>query len=255
MEQRLRSLPGVTRANTVAVISPKGGVGKTTSTFLVGNLLASHLKLRAIAVDANPDFGTLARLAPDERRCERSLADLLDDAERLNTAAELRAYVSRMPTGLHVLGAPRDAELTASLGPDRYGELVAFLSCFYEVVLLDLGTGVAGPHARFAIERADQVVLVTTPEWVTATVVLDALSHLQHDRTTVAINKSLVCEADVRVIEERFRGEHLHRSVTIPQDEQLATMLDSGAYALDALDRGTRVAIKELGLAVSEQLV
>src|SRR5207247_3974918 len=33
--------------------------GKTTSTFLVGNLLAGHLKLRVVAVDANPDFGTL----------------------------------------------------------------------------------------------------------------------------------------------------------------------------------------------------
>ena len=135
---------------------------------MAGNLLAGHLKLRAIAVDANPDFGTLARLAPDGRRSERSLADLLADAERLKTAAELTPYVSRLPTGLHVLGAPRDAELTASLGPDRYGELVAFLGTFYEVVLLDLGTGVAGPLARFAIERADQVVLVTTPEWVTS---------------------------------------------------------------------------------------
>ena len=41
LEQRLRTLPGVTRPNTVALISPKGGVGKTTSTFLVGNLLAT----------------------------------------------------------------------------------------------------------------------------------------------------------------------------------------------------------------------
>src|SRR5207244_4730266 len=82
LEQRIRSLPGVTRPNTVALISPKGGVGKTTSTFVVGNLLATHLKLRVIAVDANPDFGTLARLSPDRRRSERSLADLLDDADR-----------------------------------------------------------------------------------------------------------------------------------------------------------------------------
>ena len=104
---------------------------------------------------------------------------MLDDADQLKTAAEVGRYVSRLPSGLHLLGAPRDAELTATLGPDRYGELVAFLSCFYEVVLLDLGTGVAGPLARFAIERADQVVLVTTPEWVTATVVLEALSHLR----------------------------------------------------------------------------
>jgi len=255
LERRIRTQPGVTRPNTVALISPKGGVGKTTSTFLVGNLLAAHLKLRVIAVDANPDFGTLARLAPDDRRAERSLVDLLDDAERLKTAAELNPYVSRLPTGLHLLGAPRDPELTASLGPDRYGELVAFLSCFYEVVLLDLGTGVAGPLANFAIERADQVVLVATPEWVTATVVLEALSHLQHDRTTVALNKSLLRAADVRVVEERFRGEHLHRSVAIPYDEQLATMLDSGSYGLDALRRPTRMAIKQLGLSVAEQLV
>jgi MinD-like ATPase involved in chromosome partitioning or flagellar assembly len=254
LERRIRTQPGVTRANTIALISPKGGVGKTTSTFIVGNLLATHLKLRAVAVDANPDFGTLARLAPDARRSDRSLADVLDDAERLHTAAELSAYVSRLPTGLHVLGAPRDAELTASLGPQRYGELVAFLSSFYEVVLLDLGTGVAGPLARFAIERADQVVLVTTPEWVTSTVVLEALAQLRHDRTTVLLNKSCLRIGDVRAIQECFRSEHLHRSVTIPHDERLATMLDSGTYSLDALARPTRIAAKRLGLAVAEQL-
>jgi MinD-like ATPase involved in chromosome partitioning or flagellar assembly len=154
-----------------------------------------------------------------------------------------------------VLGAPADAELTASLGPERYGELVALLGTFYEVVLLDLGTGVAGPLARFAIERADQVVLVTTPEWVTSTVVLQALQHVQHDHTTVAINKSRHGSLAVDTIEDRFRAEHLHRAVTIPFDERLATMLDSGTYTLDALGRGTRLAVKRLGLAVTDQLV
>ena len=255
LEQRIRGLPGVTRPNTVALISPKGGVGKTTSTFLVGNLLATHLKLRVIAVDANHDFGTLARLSADARRSERSLADLLDDADHLRTAAELNPYVSRQPSGLHVLGAPRDPDLTASLGPDRYRELMAFLSCFYEVVLLDLGTGVAGPLARFAIDRADQAVLVTTPEWITSSVVLDALAHVQHDRTTVALNKSLLRAGDLPAVEQRFRAEHLHRCVTIPYDEQLAAMLDAGHYTLDALRRSTRLAIKHVGLAVAEQLL
>jgi MinD-like ATPase involved in chromosome partitioning or flagellar assembly len=255
LERRLRAQPGVTRPNTIALISPKGGVGKTTCTFLAGNVLAGHLNVRAIAVDANPDFGTLARLAPDSRRSQRSLADLLADADRLKTAAELGPYVSRLATGLHVLGAPRDAELTASLGPDRYGELVAFLGTFYEVVLLDLGTGVAGPLARFAIDRADQVVLVTTPEWVTSTVVFEALSYVHHDHTTVAINKSQLGSGAADTIEDRFRAEQLHRAVTIPFDERLATMLDSGAYSLEALGRRTRVAVKRLGLAVADQLV
>jgi MinD superfamily P-loop ATPase len=98
-------------------------------------------------------------------------------------------------------------------------------------------------------------VLITTPEWITSTIVLDALSHLQDERTTVAINKSYLRSADVRAVEDRFRAEHLHRCVTIPYDEQLATMLDSGAYTLDALKRSTRLAIKCLGLAVAEQLV
>src|SRR3954451_16062489 len=107
LEQQLRSVAGVTRPNVVALISPKGGVGKTTATFVVGNLLAGHVKARVVAVDANPDFGTLARLSAEGRRSERSLADLLEDADRLKTAAELNRYVSRQPTGLHVLGAPR----------------------------------------------------------------------------------------------------------------------------------------------------
>src|SRR3954452_1543019 len=48
LEASLRRLPGVSRTNIVATLSPKGGCGKTTSTFLTGNVLASHLRLRAL---------------------------------------------------------------------------------------------------------------------------------------------------------------------------------------------------------------
>src|SRR3954465_10793811 len=77
LESSLRRLPGVSRTNIVATLSPKGGCGKTTSTFLAGNVLASHLRLRALAVDLNPDFGTLADLAPDRARAPMSLVELL----------------------------------------------------------------------------------------------------------------------------------------------------------------------------------
>src|ERR1044071_7167246 len=76
IEEQIRTVPGVTRANTVAMISPKGGVGKTTSSFVVGNLLSNTLRMRTIVVDANPDFGTLAALAPARLRPDRNLADL-----------------------------------------------------------------------------------------------------------------------------------------------------------------------------------
>jgi MinD-like ATPase involved in chromosome partitioning or flagellar assembly len=253
VEQRLRSQPGVTRANTVAVMSPAGGVGKTTCAFVLANVLATHLKLRVVVVDAGPGFGTLAQLAPRDRGAERGLVELLDDADRLHTAAELGAYVTRLTTGVHVL-APRSR--TARLGPDRYGELVALLSCFYEVVLLDLGSGAVGPLARFATRRADQLVLVTTAEWISTVAGLDALDHLQrHDHTTVAMNHCHRDATRTSAIEALFLAEGASHVVTIPPDEQLAAMLESRTYTLGALRSPTRTAIKRLGLAVADRLV
>ena len=95
LETSLRRLPGVSRTNIVATLSPKGGCGKTTSTFLTGNVLASHLRLRALAVDLNPDFGTLADLAPDRARAPMSLVELLRDKDAISSPGELRPYVSR----------------------------------------------------------------------------------------------------------------------------------------------------------------
>jgi MinD-like ATPase involved in chromosome partitioning or flagellar assembly len=254
VERRLLAHPGVTRANTVAVMSPRGGVGKTACTFVIANLLTSHLKLRVIAVDANPGFGTLAQLAPDNRRAKRGIADLLADADRLLTAAELGPYVSRLPTGLHVLTARWDRDRTDRLGPDRYGEVVALLSCFYDVVLLDLGTGMVGPLQKFAARCADQLVLVTTPDRVTALAALEALALLRYrEGTTVAINAP---QPDgTRAVEQCFAAEHPHRIVSLPHDAQLATMLESGTYTLGALRSPTRTAIKRLGLAVADRLV
>jgi MinD-like ATPase involved in chromosome partitioning or flagellar assembly len=255
--ERLLGRPArVTRPNTVAVASPKGGVGKTTCAFVLGNLLAGHQRLRCVAVDANPDFGTLAALAPDAATSTRSLTDLLHEADRVKTATQLRAYVSALPTGLHLLGAPREPEAMAELGPERYGELHALLSIFYDVVILDLGTGLTSPLARFALERADQVVLVTTPDWITAGIVYSAVEHLPHERATLAVNMvDAAPHLRPRVVEDLFRERRVHRCVSIPYDDRLRGMLDAGCYSVGALDRGTRVALKRLGVAATEQLV
>jgi MinD-like ATPase involved in chromosome partitioning or flagellar assembly len=255
-EQRLRARPAITRTNTVATISPKGGVGKTTTTFLLGNLLTSHLKLRVLAVDLNPDFGTLAALAPDRCRSENSLAELLRDESGIGSAAELRPYVSALPTGLHVLAAPVDADVMRQMSAALYDELLTFLEQFYEVILLDLGTGVTDPIAQFAIERADQAVVVTTAEWITATNVLVALRQLQLERATLVLNQAVKeTTGDSDAIAEQFRKQRLNQRIAIPYDQRLRTMLDSGTYSLPALGRPTRVPIKRLGLAVASQLV
>jgi hypothetical protein len=56
-------------------------------------------------------------------------------------------------------------------------------------------------------------------------------------------------------IESNFAARAISTRVTIPYDDRLRTMLDSGTYDLAALDRAMRVPIKELGLTVGQWLM
>lgn len=267
LEQQLRSGRRVTRTNTIAVISPKGGVGKTTCTFLLGNLLASHLKLRVLAIDANRDFGTLAELAPASGRVQKSAADLLAHLAKVDSAPALAPYVSALPSGLHLLAAPEHAEVMAEMDARHYGQLLAFLSRYYDAILLDLGTGIVDPLAQFALGRADQALVVTTPEFVTSSKVLGALRYLNteaerpdHDgpdeRLTVVLNRAPGSRSgDRQVIEAAFRRLGANRHVVIPHDERLRVMLDSATYTLESLERPSRIPLKQLGLTVAQRLV
>jgi MinD-like ATPase involved in chromosome partitioning or flagellar assembly len=271
VDAALLAAPKATRTNTIAVVSPKGGVGKTTCTFMIGTLLAEALNLRVVAVDANRDFGTLASLAPDELRAERSLADLLPHVDHIDSVSDVLAYVSRLRSGLHVLAAPEQAEVMAAMSPEAYGDLLDLLGRFYEVILLDLGTGIVDPLAQFGIRRADQALLVTTPEYVTADKVLRALRYLNAEagwdsgggdeslnrkRLTVVLNRApSERSGDRQVIESAFRRFGIGRHVTIPYDDRLRVMLDSATYSLQGLERPTRLPIKQLGVEVVEKLI
>ena len=253
VDEQLVHAPPMSHPNTVAVISPKGGVGKTTISFVLGNLLAEKLRLRVVALDANPDFGTLSALAPDDYRSMRSLADLLADSAQIESPAELNPYVARLSTGLHLLGAPAHAEVMAQMTPGLYSQLLDFLERFYEVVVLDLGTGITDPLAQFAVNRADQTVVITTPEWVTAAGVLGALRYLQLEQGTLVLNQAPSGRhaGNREVIEANFRRHGVETSATIPYDDRLRVMLDTGTYSLDALKLATRVPVKELGAAIA----
>ncbi|MDQ3608663.1 MAG: AAA family ATPase [Actinomycetota bacterium] len=258
LDDRLTKRRHVTRTNLVAVVSPKGGVGKTTSSFVVGDMLASRPKLRVLVVDTNPDFGTLGKLAPDSHASDHQLTDVIGQIDRIRSAAELDPFLASTPTGLHLLAAPQRPELMEAMSPEAYGQLLTFLGRFYHVIVLDLGTGLTDPLAQFALERADQAIVVAHPTWVTMSTVLDALDYvlkrLGGHQLTMALNQAPKGAA-VRPLEAKLANNSLSRQVTIPKDERLAEMLDHGTYVAEQLPRRTRVAIKHLALAVADQLV
>lgn len=265
LEAQLHEAGSLSRPNIVAVISPKGGVGKTSCTYLIGSLLSSRKHLRVLAVDANPDFGTLASLAPESMRSPHTAADLYEQLDSVSTSAAVRPYVTVLSGGLHILAAPERPEAMGALSPEHYAVLLAFVAQFYEVIVLDMGTGIVDPLAKLGVSRADHVLVVTDSEFATADRVLSALRHLDEpaddgeptaplERLTLIMNKMpSVGYGDT--LYEVFRKVGVRRQVAVPYDQQLATMLDTGTYTLEALRRPTRTAIREMGLFVAQRLV
>ena len=262
LERRLRSTGVLTRGNVIAVASPKGGVGKTTCTFLIGATLAARRGLRVVAVDADHDVGTLDLLVPNNGS-RRTARHALRDLDRIDSAAELAPYMAVHPSGLHVLAGPAGSATDPNELAANYGTIVALLERFYDVVLLDLGTGFANPVARFAMLRADQAIMVSGSDFVSSTRVAKASARLldpsgparlRPDRFTVIVNR-LTDHERLAALLPSYRELGARTVVALPEDPQLAAMLDTGTYSLGPLARGTRMAIRELALTTAQRFV
>ena len=126
------------RCATIAVISPKGGVGKTTTAALLGSLLAFLRRDRVVAVETNPDWGSLGRrLVPDH---PVFIDDLLAGPliDRRLSPTQLDAQLARGPDGLMVAPAPTDPERAKNLDETAYLTLFARLSELVGTLVLRL---------------------------------------------------------------------------------------------------------------------
>jgi MinD-like ATPase involved in chromosome partitioning or flagellar assembly/uncharacterized ubiquitin-like protein YukD len=189
LERRVAE-PRLGRCATIAVVSPKGGVGKTTITALLGSLLAKVRRDRIVAVDTNPDYGSLGRtLTPDHSFFVDDLMEVLGRPHL--TVTELDGHLGRGPEGLMVLPAPTDPERMARLDEEAYRAVIERLQGLVGVLVLDCGTGLQEPAARAAQATADQLILVTDAHPATASLVAEAADLLRSNDTpiTLVVNK------------------------------------------------------------------
>jgi MinD-like ATPase involved in chromosome partitioning or flagellar assembly len=164
---RRRELIGRVRAPVagghyrVAVLSLKGGVGKTTATVGLGSTLASLRGDRVIAVDGNPDRGTLS----DKVRLETpaTIRDLLNERSLVTRYADVRAYTSQASSRLEVLASDRDPGVSVAFSADDYRAVTGVLEHYYSICITDCGTGLLHSAMAGILELADQIVLVSSP--------------------------------------------------------------------------------------------
>ena len=145
----------------VAVLSLKGGVGKTTTAVGLGATLATLRGDRVIAVDANPDRGTLS----DKVRLETAatIRDLLNERDQVLRYADIRAFTSQAPSRLEVLASDRDPAVSVAFSADDYCDAARVLEHFYSICITDCGTGLLHSAMSGVLRLADQIVLVSSP--------------------------------------------------------------------------------------------
>ncbi len=145
----------------VAVMSLKGGVGKTTTAVGLGAMLASLRGDRVIAVDANPDRGTLS----DKVRLETAatVRDLLNERAQIQRYADVRAFTSQAPSRLELLASDRDPAVSVAFSETDYYDVAHVLEHYYSVCITDCGTGLLHSAMAGVLQLADQIVLVSSP--------------------------------------------------------------------------------------------
>lgn len=244
----------VTQCHRIAVISLKGGVGKTTTTTALGATLATERQDRVVAIDANPDAGTLSRRV--RRETNATIRDLVAEIPTLTNYMAVRRFTSQSASGLEILANEADPALSMAFNDEDYRQVVGCLGQHYPIVLTDSGTGLLHSAMRGILALADQLIVVATPSVDGATSASTTLDWLNahHYEDLVQRSITVVSEArrkskavKVNEVVDHFRAR-CRGVVVVPYDEHLA---EGSEVGLEQMKPRTREAYFNLATLVA----
>jgi MinD-like ATPase involved in chromosome partitioning or flagellar assembly len=242
----------------IAVLSLKGGVGKTTTAVALGATFATLRGDRVVAVDANPDRGTLS----DKVRLETAatIRDLLNERAQIRRYADMRAFTSQAPSRLEVLASDRDPGVSVAFGAEDYCHVARVLEYFYSICITDCGTGLLHSAMSGVLQLADQIVVVSSPSVDGARSASATLDWLDaHDCGDLVRNGVVVLSAirpkskstvDLDRLEHHFAAR-CRAVVRVPYDPHLE---EGAEVELELLGSQTADAYLALGAIVGDRL-
>ena len=241
----------------VPVLSRKGGVGKTTVTALLGMALADARDDRVIAVDANPDRGTLAeRIARPTSKTVRDLVRARDDIRGYNDISDI---VARDETRLDVLASDSDPRVSEAFSDEDYRAVADVTARYYSLVLTDTGTGIVHSVMGATLDLADQLIIVAGLSVDEAKLASETLTWLetngyaeQAQNAIVVLNQASVGRPLVHrnELESHFRTR-VRDVISVPYDAMIAT---GSAISFRDLQAETRDAARALAAKVIDAL-
>ncbi|MEH0546969.1 DUF3662 domain-containing protein [Streptomyces sp. B21-105] len=244
----------VMQCHKIAVISLKGGVGKTTTTTALGATLATERQDRVVAIDANPDAGTLSRRV--RRETGATIRDLVAEIPNLTNYMSVRRFTSQSPSGLEVLANEVDPALSTAFNDEDYRQVVGCLGQHYPIILTDSGTGLLHSAMRGILDFADQLIVVATPSVDGATSASTTLDWLNAHQYEDLVSRSITVVSEARrkskmvkvnEVVDHFRAR-CRGVVVIPFDEHLST---GSEVDLEQMKARTREAYFDLATLVA----
>lgn len=239
---------------TIAVVSSKGGVGKSTMSVLLATLLARVRNDSVTVVDADSDYGSLGRwLAPDHPVSVNELAAELEQPGYL--VGDLDDHLALGPEGVRLCPAPRDPRGMAALDRERYGRLIVRLQDQPGILILDCGTGLGQPGVQAAILASDQLVLVSDGESATLDQVADAADLLRHTGApiTVVINRTRRTSDDARNADTLF--PYASALLRLSNEAPSARLLSSNGFSWDAAPSSWQRETREVAAVLAAQWI
>jgi MinD-like ATPase involved in chromosome partitioning or flagellar assembly len=242
----------------IAVISLKGGVGKTTTTTALGATLASERQDKILAIDANPDAGTLGRRV--RRETGATIRDLVHQLPFLNSYMDIRRFTSQAPSGLEIIANDVDPAVSTTFNDEDYRRVIEVVGRQYPIVLTDSGTGLLYSAMRGVLDLADQLIIISTPSVDGASSASTTLDWLSAHGYADLVARSLTVISGVRETGKMIKVEDIvahfqtrcRDVIVVPFDEHLS----AGAEVdLDMMRPKTREAYFNLAAVIAEDIV
>jgi MinD-like ATPase involved in chromosome partitioning or flagellar assembly len=195
---------------------------------MLGMALAMVREDRVIAIDANPDRGTLAERFT--RTTDKTVRDVVNRAADIRSFSDFSEYVSRDKTRLDVLASDTDPMLSEAFDEADYNVVANLVERYYSVALTDCGTGIIHSVMKATLDRADGLVIVSGGSFDEARLAAETLTWLEANgykhlarNAIVALNTATQGTQLVNLdeIEAHFRSR-AREIVRIPYDAQLA---------------------------------
>jgi MinD-like ATPase involved in chromosome partitioning or flagellar assembly len=210
------------------VLTRKGGVGKTTITTLLGMAMADVRDDRVIAIDANPDRGTLAERVHKQTRS--TVRDVVHRANSINGFTDFQTLISRDETRLDILASDTDPLLAQAFDENDYNVVADLAAKYYSVVITDCGTGIVHSVMHATLQRADEIVVVSGGSVDEARLASETLTWLESNgyadlarNAVVALNTATHATNLVKLDEiEAHFNSRVRAVVRMPYDPHLA---------------------------------